>query len=639
MEEQDNKIKERFQKDKLISKKADDLFNNFLKEEINMNNEENKNNKVKKFSTWKKVLATAACFMVVLGGANIYASTQGYGNVFFLIRYLVTGEKVEIVDKDALLSDRDLVISYEPIQLTENIKIQIRRLLIKDNKATLSVVVREDEASEEDRNIVPLKYIVKNGNNETICEQESVKQLGIDNREYCDELELDALYVRDSILNLEIYRKDGQLLVKLLIDINNKTITVEGAEEAINKLSENDLKKFIGVVSTYPFLSNEDSSHDDMKVRLAFNMLKNYLDIDSINNISDKGEAYKVEDVNKVLNELGYGAISNNGQISNYKKEKHNGDDYYVFPYGIDDSLQPNTCIEISDISYSAGIYKVSFIYTTIPEKDSFEVTIDDMDVLSGKVLFKVNDTNQYSKYTIIDFVGMDDNSFDPLEPIIQQEIEEQENNSNTTVVNTINQDTATNSNTNTTKPNNLSNQNNSKIDNYASSLNWVGYWAPGMRLQYPDIMTKSVFSEMYRGSDIEKPDQVAVTFEGDLVGKDPDTQKKITSHTKITVYLPEYAKDMTEIDYYAKSSELILNDTIDFSTIPGGPAGLTSNKGINWSVHSIQKDGKYYELYTSYQSDVQFGYKVLFETDNIENYKVRNVINWFLGQIEYTSF
>ena len=46
--------------------------------------------------------------------------------MFFLIKYLVTGEKTEITGKNDLLSDRDITISYEPILLTEGIKIQIR---------------------------------------------------------------------------------------------------------------------------------------------------------------------------------------------------------------------------------------------------------------------------------------------------------------------------------------------------------------------------------------------------------------------------------------------------------------------------------------------------------------------------------
>lgn len=52
------------------------------------------NNKNKKSSKWKKILAIAASLVIVIGVANVYATTQGYDNVFFMIKYLLTGEKI-----------------------------------------------------------------------------------------------------------------------------------------------------------------------------------------------------------------------------------------------------------------------------------------------------------------------------------------------------------------------------------------------------------------------------------------------------------------------------------------------------------------------------------------------------------------
>ena len=104
-------IKEKLEKDKLISKKADDVFNNFSSSNIKIEKEK------KKFN-YKKLVAIAASVVIVFGAANVYASTQGYGNVFFMIKYLATGEKTTIKDKDELLSDRDITISYEPIKIT-----------------------------------------------------------------------------------------------------------------------------------------------------------------------------------------------------------------------------------------------------------------------------------------------------------------------------------------------------------------------------------------------------------------------------------------------------------------------------------------------------------------------------------------
>lgn len=145
--------------------------------------------------------------VILLGGfcANVYASTNGYGNVFFLIKYLVTGDKTEVTEKDELLSDRDITISYEPIALTENLKIQIRNLQIKDNKAKLIVAVNENLKTD----LTPLAYKVYNEENKLICEQKSSKKdVGLN--EYVEELLLNEFKDNDKILNLEVYNSKDE---------------------------------------------------------------------------------------------------------------------------------------------------------------------------------------------------------------------------------------------------------------------------------------------------------------------------------------------------------------------------------------------------------------------------------------------
>ena len=60
-----------------------------------------------KFKTAVIIIITA---VVLLGiGANVYASINGYGNIFFLIKYKISGQKQEtITGKDNLLTDRDM---------------------------------------------------------------------------------------------------------------------------------------------------------------------------------------------------------------------------------------------------------------------------------------------------------------------------------------------------------------------------------------------------------------------------------------------------------------------------------------------------------------------------------------------------
>ena len=141
----DTIILNKLQKDKIISKKADDVFNKFLAEtdfskiptqnnnfidcskkqdteEVNKveviefnkvkeepkeerkygNYENNKKEKVvdlneKRENTHKsfkerfmRLTTVAACLLLLVGGANVYATSMGYDNIFFMIKYIVT---------------------------------------------------------------------------------------------------------------------------------------------------------------------------------------------------------------------------------------------------------------------------------------------------------------------------------------------------------------------------------------------------------------------------------------------------------------------------------------------------------------------------------------------------------------------
>ena len=150
-EEKDLYIKSKI-KDGHIPEKIDNLFNNSINLEkergINMNiNEINEPQKIKPKKLWvKRTIATAACAVIVLGGGNIYATTQGYENIFFMIKHLVTKDETVHNDKSDILSDRDITISYETINLTENIVMQVQKIQINGKEAKLILAIKEKEA-------------------------------------------------------------------------------------------------------------------------------------------------------------------------------------------------------------------------------------------------------------------------------------------------------------------------------------------------------------------------------------------------------------------------------------------------------------------------------------------------------------
>lgn len=185
-EEKDLYIKAKI-KDGHIPEKIDNLFNNsinLVENKVGDYMEENnlKPNKNKKQIIVKRVVAIAACIVVALGGGNIYATTHGYDNVFFMIKEWVHPE-TSANGKDEILSDRDITISYKSIEIAKGIKMQINRLVMKDDEATLYLGV---DQSETDLEITPFTYIVRDEDGKEICNYMSTKQEII----YTEELKL-----------------------------------------------------------------------------------------------------------------------------------------------------------------------------------------------------------------------------------------------------------------------------------------------------------------------------------------------------------------------------------------------------------------------------------------------------------------
>ena len=173
--------------------------------------------------------------------ANAYASSQGYGNIFFAIKNLIS--KNETSRKEEIFYDKDITISYSNIEVVDGIEMQINKLQIKDDKSILYVLVNKEEGLENTMTDLPFKYKVYKENEELICNQS-----GQENKEnkYIEELKLDKINMETKYLKLEVYSKNNELLVTFNIDIENKEITVEGQNEAISKLSEIELKDYIG---------------------------------------------------------------------------------------------------------------------------------------------------------------------------------------------------------------------------------------------------------------------------------------------------------------------------------------------------------------------------------------------------------
>ena len=245
MDNEDLKIKQFITKDKTISNRANQTFDNFI-EKVQTNQFEREQTQQEQYQTYsrpsyfvkfKKFMTVAASLVIVIAASNVYARTQGYDNIFFLIKDWVmpTEEK----QSNEIFSDRDIVISYKPIQITEEIELQINELQIKDNKAKLYLLVKELK----DNSDAPLNYKVLNEDNQEMYNDSSRKKEN--EKIYTEVLNLKNYKDTTNTIKMEIFNKSNTLLKTITIDLTKKTIEARTENQVVKKISQIELNKFL----------------------------------------------------------------------------------------------------------------------------------------------------------------------------------------------------------------------------------------------------------------------------------------------------------------------------------------------------------------------------------------------------------
>lgn len=242
----DKKIKEYFYKDKIISKEANIMFDNV----INKINEENEIKPKIKTNRVKKVLSIAACLLIIFIGANVYAISQGYKNIFFMIREIYTQENVTEND---ILSDRDIIISYQSFYITDSIEMQVNKLQVIGNKAKLHLLVKEDNENE----ITPFNYKVYNDNNEVMCNKTSDKKF--ENKTYNEILKLENYKEDTNIIKLEVYSKENKLLKTVKINLEEKIIEAKTENNEVKKISQVKLNELFRRETKNRYINNNEN--------------------------------------------------------------------------------------------------------------------------------------------------------------------------------------------------------------------------------------------------------------------------------------------------------------------------------------------------------------------------------------------
>ena len=252
MDNEDIRIRQFITKDKKISDKVNNTFDNFIekvqKDEVLQQEQRQEYQKEQRteqykeynrpsyFVKFKKLMTVAASLVLVVVASNVYARTQGYDNIFFLIKDLVTKEEK---GGEEIFSDRDIVVSYKPIQITDEIELQINELQIKDNKARLFLLVKELK----DNSDTPLNYKIYNDENQEMYNSVSNKKEN--EKIYTEVLNLKNYKDTTNIIKIEIYNKNKTLLKTITMDLTKKTIEARTENQVVKKISQIELNKFL----------------------------------------------------------------------------------------------------------------------------------------------------------------------------------------------------------------------------------------------------------------------------------------------------------------------------------------------------------------------------------------------------------
>ena len=697
---------------KCIDEKEARMMNNNFQENSNVNNtkdasmntnDTNNSIKFKKNTFTKKFLGLAACFVILLGGGNLYATSQGYENVFFMIKEWIV--PVISTDKaDDIWSDRDITISYKPIQITDDIQVVVKKLQTTDNGAKLILNVIENETQNSSKTSTPLNYEIFNKDNEQLCKQKSSKENDTE-KEYTEELNIitNSFGKLETII-LDIYDSNYKYLTPITIDLKNKTIEIIGEKEALKKISETELKEFLnyeagmGVTNETNYL---ETDRIDQQIAVVTSFLSANEKLPDYSNVKTKNyfiiDEKLLDDVAKnVFNvEIDKSKLNKN---SLYTSFDYKGTKYFGQKDG-NDILFVGNCINVSNISFCGGVYTVTYSYGFFDDGiDGFD--IDGVTIYQNTVRLKYDENNKYSKFVIVSrekptiiengvnqstseetgnkndikmtrrpsgFAGsstyevvlynngdvyvvsyddaIDMGGHEINRKKVAQNVEKIKRKEAGNIVicgdnvqlldSTYSWLTKENEEINmdnfviAPQPQGDNSNNNENIDpatvnNYASTMAWTDYWAPGLKIKYPTIFKLEEKGGYYRGNSMG---DISTTISGVAIGKDPDTQEIIKSNMTIDIYEP--------ITISEEEANRIKN---------GQYGGFTTSDGLHWYLLNSDNYNveRYVTIFDSMAADGTTDYwitKIEFETNNRENYKVTNIINWMLGSTKITSY
>ena len=345
----------------------------------------------------KVAVITLSTIVVLFLGLQVYASVNGYGNVFFMIKNLITtGNPAGVEGKDEIFSDQDITLSYKSIEVTEGLKVQANRLEIKDGKTKLYLSIKS-----ESYNHLPLKYDISTTDNTGKLIKDKTRVMGIapendDDISYEEVLTLDYEVGDNDIIVVKIIDVMDKELRTLEINLQTREITVKG-EKDFEKISEIELKKYLSAFS----LLNDKSNYT-----VSDNLIEIATRIQAIDNS-------KILLKRETINEIAKQIYGENVQFET-KKDSQGKDvevlkDMRVGTYDeLDDTYdlmehdREGKCLKIEDIEFENEIYTVKYIYLVATGEEASEDKLEELPQYETTIKLKRNENNKYSKYEIV---------------------------------------------------------------------------------------------------------------------------------------------------------------------------------------------------------------------------------------------
>lgn len=551
--------------------------NETKKPELNNKQEPNVKKKRKKA---KIAVITLSTVIVLFLGLQVYASVNGYGNVFFMIKNIFTTGNP--AGKEEIFLDKDITLSYKSIELTDSLKIQVNKLEVVDGKTKIYTNIKLSAIEK-----IPLKYVV------SVKDQKDTEITGTvpkENpvQEYQDVLELDYEVKDNDIITIVIKNNNDELIKKLEINLETKEILVSGEKE-FEKISEIELKKYLSMFSEL----NNDTGEADTLLYIAQEIQNNYEDFMTKEDY-DYAKNTTTDRIfkNLIIKEF-YGdkaEFEKREPQYSYQPEaevlkgmrgfEYDRDNDAYKPLTVGEEYRHGKCLKIEDISYENEIYTIKYVYLLYTGYDEDDDKLEELPQYETTIKLKRDDRNVYSKYEIVSLEKEKE-----ISNKISTDLEE-ENNEETNVT------------------------------NYLTGMTWERYESidGGLSFEYPADYTVTL-----------SPDRnVVVEMTGDAIGKDVNTGKAVESKLTIRLYANE-----------SVGSEIV-------NKFANGWTGYTTLNGDRWYTNYI--DGYNTPGSAGYQKIENYvNYKDLgngryiqrmieFETDNRNNYKITNIINKVIG-------